>query len=373
MGRKIAVIGTGAVGAYTGGHLVRTGQDVTFLDPWPPHVEYMKARGIELFGVTEAERFTVPVRALHLSELESLSREAPFDIVFVCTKSYDTAWATTMIAPFLAPDGFVVSLQNCINEETIAGIVGWGRTTGCIASVISVELFEPGHVRRAVPLGGERHTVFRVGEPHGRPTARVAEVAEMLRAADSAKVTTNLWGERWSKLTANCMRNAVSAATGLTSREGDLRDDCRRLAIRLAAESAAVGRALGYDLEVIYGFEPDRLVEAGAGSNEALDSLESELLDRARNAKGGGAGHRPSMGQDVVKGRRTEIDWLNGYVVRRGAEIGMDAPANAAITEVVKRVERREVEPHPDLVRGIRPPPGTGSGRRTVGPARGRT
>ena len=352
--KKIAVVGAGAVGAYTGGRLARTGQDVTFLDPWPEHVEYMKARGIEIFGVTEAERCTVaPVRALHLSELESLAREAPFDVVFVCSKSYDTAWSTTMIAPFLAPDGFVVSLQNCINEETIAGIVGWGRTVGCIASVISVELFAPGHVRRAVPLGGERHTVFRVGEPHGRPTARVAEVADMLRAADSAKVTTNLWGERWSKLTANCMRNAVSAATGLTSREGDLRDDCRRLAVRLAAESAAVGRALGFDLEVIYGFEPDRLVAAAGGNNEALDTLESELLDRARNAKGGGAGHRPSMGQDVMKGRRTEIDWLNGFVVRRAAEAGMEAPANAAITEVVKRVERREVEPHPDLVRGI--------------------
>ena len=117
--------------------------------------------------------------------------------------------------------------------------------------------------------------------------------------------------------------------------------------------SAAVGRALGYDLEVIYGFEPDRLVAAAEGSNEALDALESELLERARNAKGGSAGHRPSMGQDVMKGRRTEIDWLNGFVVRRGAEIGIAAPANAGIAEVVKRVERREAEPHPDLVRGI--------------------
>ena len=280
MGRKIAVVGTGAVGAYTGGHLARTGQDVTFLDPWPEHVEYMKAHGIEIFGVTEAERFTVPVRALHLSELESLSREVPFDIVFVCTKSYDTAWSTTMIAPFLAPDGFAVSLQNCINEETIAGVVGWGRTVGCIASVISVELFEPGHVRRAVPLGGERHTVFRIGEPHGRPTARVAEVAEMLRAADSAKVTANLWGERWSKLTANCMRNALSAATGLTSREGDLRDDCRRLAIRLAAESAAVGRSLGYDPR-------------------------DHLRLRARPAGGGGRRQQRGSGRPRVRAPRT--------------------------------------------------------------------
>ncbi len=353
MGRKIAIVGAGAVGAHVGGHLARTGRDVTFIDPWPEHVEYMKAHGIELSGVTEAERFTVPVRALHLCEVESLSREAPFDIVFVCTKSYDTAWSTALIAPFLAQDGFVVSLQNCINEETIAQVVGWGRTVGCIASVIAVNLYQPGHVRRFVPLGGERHTVFRVGEPHGRPTARVAEVAEMLRGADSAKVTTNLWGERWSKLTANCMRNALSAVTGLTSRDSDQHDVHRRLAIRLAGEAATVGRALGYDLEIIYGFEPDLLIAAAAGGNEAMDTLESELLERARNAPPGGEGHRPSMGQDVMKGRRTEIDWLNGFVVRRGAEIGLEAPANAAIAELVRRVERREVEPAPDLVNAI--------------------
>ena len=62
------------------------------------------------------------------TELQSVSRERPFDIAFVCVKSYDTAWATMMVSQYLAPGGFVVSLQNCMNEETIAGIVGWGRT-----------------------------------------------------------------------------------------------------------------------------------------------------------------------------------------------------------------------------------------------------
>ena len=356
MGKKIAVVGTGAVGAYTGGHLVRTGQDVTFLDPWPEHVEYMKARGIELFGVTtEAERFTVPVsERLHLSELESLSREAPFDIAFVCTKSYDTAWSTTMIAPFLAPDGFVVSLQNCINEETIAGIVGWGRTVGCIASVISVELFEPGHVRRAVPLGGERHTVFRIGEPHGRADRagrggggdapgggqRQGHHQPVGRALVQAH--RELHAERGLR-----RDRAHEPGGGPPGRQrAASRSGSRRSRRRSGGPSATTSRSSTAS-------SPDLLVAAAGGSNEALDTLESDLLERARNAKGGGAGHRPSMGQDVVKGRRTEIDWLNGFVVRRGAEIGMDAPANAAITEVVKRVERREVEPHPDLVSGI--------------------
>ena len=94
----------------------------------------------------------------------------------------------------------VVSLQNCINEERIAAIVGWGKTLGCIASLIAAELYAPGHVKRTVPMGGDEHTVFRVGEVHGRVTPRAQEVVELLRSADSGKVTTNLWGERWSKL-----------------------------------------------------------------------------------------------------------------------------------------------------------------------------
>jgi 2-dehydropantoate 2-reductase len=340
MGRKIAVVGTGAVGAYTGGHLVRTGRDVTFLDPWPEHVEYMKANGIELFGVTEAERFTVPVRALHLSELESLSREAPFDIVFVCTKSYDTAWSATMIAPFLAPDGFVVSLQNCINEETIAGVVGWGRTVGCIASVISVELFAPGHVRRAVPLGGERHTVFRIGEPHGRPTARVAEVADMLRAADSAKVTTNLWGERWSKLCVNSMANAVAGATGLKSAELREVEASRRVSIRIAAEVVTVGTAHGVSIEPITGVRAE-LYPRALVDGAVMEEIEGVLVSGAREV---GIG-RPSLAQDLMKGRRIEVDHLNGYVSRMGAEVGIATPANDAIRSLANRVESGELSP----------------------------
>ena len=77
--------------------------------------------------------FTVPVRALHVTDAQQLAKEKPVDIAFVCMKSYDTAWAAMLIRQYLAPDGFVVSLQNCMNEETIAGVVGWGKTLGCIA------------------------------------------------------------------------------------------------------------------------------------------------------------------------------------------------------------------------------------------------
>jgi len=186
MGRKIAIMGAGAVGAYCGAHMVREGEDVTFIDAWPEHVEKMR-QGLHITGTTPEEEFTVPVRALHLNEVQQLSKEAPIDIAFVCPKSYDTAWSTMMIAQYLAPGGFVVSLQNCMNEETIAGVVGWGKTLGCIASQISVELYEPAHVHRGVKKGGAAHTVFRVGEVHGRITDRVVR-ARGPREAETVKL-----------------------------------------------------------------------------------------------------------------------------------------------------------------------------------------
>src|SRR5213078_200077 len=199
-GKKIAVVCTGAVGGYAGAHMVQAGEYVTFIDFWPEHLEHMKQHGLTITHIREVEPFTVPVRALHVTELQQLSKEKPFDIAFVCTKSYDTAWATMMIKQYLAPDGYVVSLQNCLNEERIAGVVGWGKTVGMVASLISVDMFEPARIRRTVAKGGDKHTVFRVGEVHGRITKRVEELRDMVGRIDSAKTTTNLWGERWSKL-----------------------------------------------------------------------------------------------------------------------------------------------------------------------------
>jgi len=215
MGERIVMLGAGAVGGYVGGHLALHGHDVTLIDFWSENIEAIRKNGLELSGMTLEERQVSHPKTMHLHEVASLAKQAPVDIAFVTMKSYDTEWITQLIKPYLAPGGYVVSLQNCINEERIANIVGWGRTLGCIASRISVELFEPGKIRRQAPKGAASHTVFRVGEVHGLPTERAKRVAELLGVVDGAKVTSNLWGERWSKLCHNAMRNGVAAATGL--------------------------------------------------------------------------------------------------------------------------------------------------------------
>jgi 2-dehydropantoate 2-reductase len=351
MGKKIAIVGAGAVGGYTGGHMVQAGEDVTFIDPWPEHVDHMRQHGLRVTHAKDFPEFTVPVRALHLTEVQKLSREKPIDIAFVCMKSYDTAWATMMIRQYLAPDSFVVSLQNCMNEETVASVVGWGKTLGCIASSITVNLPAPGHIHRGAGKGGAAHTVYRAGEVHGRITPRAQEVVRLVGTADSAKVTDNLWGERWAKLVANAMQNGLSACTGLGGGDMLKNDAIRRFSTRLGSEAIRVGQAQGYQLEEILHLPPETIALAGEGDDAAMKACDEQ---RFKDAGRTSSEQRPSMGQDMQKGRRTEIEFLNGFIVREGEKIGIACRANAVLTDLVKKVENGELKADPRHITELR-------------------
>lgn len=347
MGKRIAFVGAGALGSYVGGYLAHHGQDVTLIDMWPENVEAIRARGIELDGVTPEEKFTVTkAKTMHLTEVQSLSRQKPIDIAFVSVKSYDTEWATMLIKPYLAPDGYVVSLQNCVNEERIAGIVGWGRTLGVVSSIISVDMHDAARIRRTAPKGGDKHTVFRIGEVHGTITKRVQELVEMFKVIDSVKGTTNLWGERWSKLTQNGMRNGVCSVTGLTSAQCDQNPAVRRFSIMLGGEGVRVGQALGYPLEKMHGIEPERLVAASAGSADAMAEIEGHLEAHAKQNPRGNL-QFPSMAQDIRKGRRTEIEFMNGLIVEKGRALGIPTPSHEKLVDLVLKVERGQLKPSP--------------------------
>src|ERR1700726_3675308 len=257
MGKKIVFVGAGAVGGYSGAHMAKAGEDVTFIDSWPENVEAINRDGFHITHHQGPEPFNVKVRALHLTEAQTLAKEKPVDIAFVCTKSYDTEWAARLIKQYLAPGGYVVSLQNCMNEETIAGVVGWGKTLGCIASNISVNLPEPGHIHRGAGKGGTAHTVFRTGEVHGRITPRAEEICRLVGYSDSAKVTNNLWGERWSKLVANAMGNGLSACTGLPGGDMLQSEPIRRFSTRLGSEAIRAGQRHGDQLEEILHLPPE--------------------------------------------------------------------------------------------------------------------
>ena len=330
-------MGAGAAGSYIGAFLTREGEDVTLMDQWPEHVEVMKSRGLRASG--SQGDFTVPVKALHLTEVQGI-REA-FDIVFLAAKSYDTEWATHFIKGLLSPTGYVASSQNCMNDELIASIVGYRREVPCVMSHIEVALWEPGHVTRGGPVGRDHgHDVFRVGETSGRVTPRLEHLAGMVSTIDGARVTSNIWGERWAKLAQNAMSNPVSGVSGLGSMgmAGDPR--ARTLRIHLARETVMVGTALNYVVEPVAGFDAKTWARAGEG-----DVFEE--IDASQAARSDKLDWHASMAQDVKKGRRTEIDYMNGYVVKKGQEARVGTPASAAITRAMREVDAGLLAPDP--------------------------
>jgi 2-dehydropantoate 2-reductase len=341
MGKKLLFVGAGAIGSYLGAFLSRAGHDVTLVDPWADQVETIRARGISVTGPHEP--FEARPTAVHLHEAARLPRD--YDIAFVAMKAYDTAWAAQLALRHLGPEGYVVAAQNCWPDPVVAAMAGASRAVGLVMSKIGVALWKPGQVERGSERGqGTGHDVFRAGEHDGRITPRATELANMLSVIDGAQVTDNLWGERWAKLCANAMGNPVQAMSGLGSLEIASSEVGRAITIHLAAESARVGSALGYRVPKFNGAAAEEW--AAAARRESYEALDRMLTPTSANRRN----WRASMAQDVVKGRPTEIDHMNGHLLAQGREHGVPTPVSAAVIEVMYEVQNSIRQPAPQNV-----------------------
>ena len=320
---RIGVFGAGAIGCVVGGLLTKAGHDVTLVDQWPEHVETMKRRGLRLSGTCGDH--LIPVKAMHIHELQGVS--TPFEAIFVAVKSYDTEWATQLAIDHLrASDGLVIDFQNGINDHRVAAVAGRERTLGCVI-LISAGMYEAAHAIRT----DRGSAAFKIGEHDGRDTPRARRIAALMSEVAPAVVTTNLWGERWSKLALNCMLNPLAGLSGLGTAEVRTEPLTRRIAAHIGSEVVRVGTALGHRMEPILGIAANRFAEAEDGA--AIEVLGKEIAADAGSRSGG----RPSMLQDVMKGRRTEIDHLNGFVAAEGGRAGIPTPFNDAVVEAFHR------------------------------------
>ena len=337
MFNRIAVLGVGAIGGIIGGYLSRAGHDVTLIDQWPANVEAIRDKGLTIS--TQEGDFTVAANAVHLGEVCNIVE--PFDLVFLAMKSYDTEWATHFILPHLSENGAIVSAQNGINDERIGPIAGWSKVLGCVIT-LGAGMYEPANpIRTSIAS----RLAFTIGEPSGIESGRAHAIADMLGAVGPTKVTPNLWGHRWAKLATNSMANPICALTGLGSAGSRDTPGVVDVTIKIGAEVVRVGSGLGVSVEPINNIPSQQYVEATEDAT-ALEDLKSQLAEGARELGDG----RPSMLQDVIKGRRTEIEYLDGYVARRGREVGVATPACDRITDLVKRVERGELKSEADNI-----------------------
>ena len=331
MEKRIVVLGAGAIGSSVGADLTRAGCDVVLIDQWPAHVEAMKANGLRV--VMSDEDLHTPVRAYHLCEVCTLNQR--FDIVLFAAKSYDTCWMAEFIKPYLKPDGVLVGLQNGMNDESIVPIVGYSRTMGCVVE-LSGEVFTPGLVQRNTTHDS---TWFAFGELHGRVTPRLRELEEIMSCVARISITTNIWGAKWAKLVNSSMILSVFGMLGLQSWEATDIPGVFKLCIKVGRETMAVGTALGYTIEPIFGFTAE---EFAGSTDEVVEKLLRAVLGHlgpsARKARG-------VVLQDYLKGRRSETEFLTGVVVKKGKEANIPTPANEAVNHINQQIRLGVLKP----------------------------
>ena len=326
---KIAILGTGANGSCVAADLLRAGHDVTLIDQWPEHVEAMRANGLTVRWPDETVH--VEVDAWHLCDLCAINRT--FDHVFLMVKAYDTGWSARLIEPYLAPDGLMVGIQNAMTAQEIAEIVGADRTVGCVIE-LSAELFTPGIARRNTPPAG---TWFGIGALDAAMEGRLAEIRDVLANVGTVSVSDDIVAAKWMKLVVNAMSLGPVAMLGLPVAEAARLPGFRDFLIRAGTESLAVGQQRGYRIQPLFGLSPEDISESNRLLETLFDKLVADIGPTARDC----------VLQDHLKGRYSEVDLINGLVAEESLAAGRQAPANAAVVEITRRIRNGELVPEP--------------------------
>jgi len=330
MGKRIAVLGTGANGAAIGADLTLAGLDVVLVDQWPENVAAMRERGVRV--EMPEKTLTVPVRAFNLCDVCTF-RE-PFDIVLMLVKAYDSRWAAQLIEPYLKSEGLLVGVQNGMTTETIADVVGRERTLGCVIE-ISSSMMVPGIHDRSW---------FAVGPNEGEGKARAEEIAALLRHARKVSVVDNVQATKWMKLVSNATTLVSTALFGVSIHEGAANPEARELMLRSGQEALDAGQALGHPILPIFGLTDADVTH----SNRVVDLLLETLLKGFTLPS-----TKTTVLQDWMKGRHSEVNDLNGAVVAEAKRLGLKAPVNAAIVEMALEIENGRLKPHPSNIRRL--------------------
>jgi 2-dehydropantoate 2-reductase len=329
-GPRIAFLGTGAQGASIAADFAAAGLDVTFIDQWPDHIEAIRAKGITVN--MPKRKFNVKVPALHICQVAEVKE--PFDIVFLVVKAYDTKWACELIKPVLAKDGFIVGLQNGMTHEDIATIVGRERTIGAVIEIAS-NMWVPGETNRQNDVD---ESWFALGALDLTQQPRVEEVAKLLRNSGRVEVMDDIRSAKWMKLVVNAAELIPSSIVNLPLY--DAANAPGMLEVMRLAGYEAMQAALedGAKIIPIIGMPPvttnhperyvDKIFEEVLKTFSKPDTLVTSL-------------------QDWRKGRRAEVQEVNGWVVDILKAHGRSSPMNQRVVEVAFEIENgtREAKP----------------------------
>jgi 2-dehydropantoate 2-reductase len=326
---KIAVMGVGSLGTIIGGMIAKSGRDVVLIDADERNVAALNSKGASIQG---AVNLTIPVKAIHPTQMEG-----PYDYVFLLTKQTFNKEAIAQLLPHLHANSVVCTLQNGIPEDSVASYVGKERTVGGTVGFGATWL-EPGVSLLTSTLEALQKFGFDIGELDGRMTPRIQEVREILSSVGGCAVLPNLMSVRWSKLLMNATFSGMSAAMGCTFGEVLENPDAMKVLARIADETIKAAHACGFQLAEMQGEDMEYL-ELHPG--ETVDD-KMEFYHRVwdRHAK-----LKASMLQDLEKGRKTEIQYINGYVCSKGRGAKVPTPCNDFVVKLVTEAENSKKVP----------------------------
>ena len=337
-GSRIAIVGTGANGASIGADLTAAGEDVVFIEQWPEHVEAMRAHGVT---VNMPDRtINVPVRVLHLCEVATLRER--FDVVLLLVKAYDTRWAAHLIAPYLERDGVMAGVQNGMTTRIVSEVVGANRTIGTVIEITSA-MTTPGIVDRH---SGPDRSWFAVGSIDPSARRHEEQIASILGRSGKVEIVGDIEAAKWMKLVSNATTLATSAILGLSIADAADMPAMREVMLRSGQEALDAAVGLGSPVVPIFGVRPEDVARPALVVEQLLDELLGGFV----------LPHSTStILQDWTKGRRSEVDDINGHVVRVSHELGRTAPANAAVVEIARAIEHGHLRPEPSNLERLRP------------------
>ncbi len=315
---RILIWGAGAIGGTLGAYLIRAGHDILFVDVVEEHVAKINQAGLQITGPVDA--FTVGAAALLPDQLGE-----KYPIILLCTKAQHTEAAAETLVNFLADDGYVMSVQNGLNELIIREIVGSERTLGAFIN-FSADYHEPGKI-----LFGGRGAVV-VGELNGAITTRLKEIGAAFRDfEEDTIITENIWGYLWGKEAYGAML-FVSALTNEAIADALADPKYRDLYIRAAQEILEVAAQIGVEARGFNGFEPAAF--AAKDSDGITRSLNTLIAFNRRSAKT----HSGIWRDLAVRKRRTEVIMYEP-ILAEGEKIGLDLPLTRRWIEMIREIE----------------------------------
>lgn len=330
---RIAFVGTGAQGSSIAADFALAGLDVTFIDQWPAHIEAIRANGITVNFPTRTVNVRVP--ALHLCQVAEIKQ--PFDLIFLVVKAYDTTWATQLIKPVLADDGFVIGLQNGMTHEDIAAVVGRHRTIGAVIEIAS-NMWVPGVTNRQ---NDHDESWFAMGALDPAQQHRVEAVADILRHTGRVEVTDDIRSAKWMKLVVNAAELIPSAIIDTALNDAARAPGMLAVMREAGYEAMAAALADGATIMPIIGMPPSM-------SNDP-ERYVDEILDEVLRTFSREDTLTTSL-QDWRKGRRAEVEEVNGWVVQTLRAHGRSAPVNRRVVEIALQIEAGKLAARPENV-----------------------